>query len=74
MGWTLLLFPMVVQEPEMQSELRPTNDAAGPSWESRLFQYGLGLIILGLIGLLLPTFGWQLHRLRMLGLRSGSCW
>ena len=51
----------------MQSESRPTNDAAGRSWESRLFQYGLGLIVLGLIGLLLPTFGWQLHRLRMLG-------
>ena len=51
----------------MHSESRPTNDAAGRSWESRVFQYGLGLITLGLIGLLLPTFGWQLHRLRMLG-------
>jgi HEAT repeat protein len=66
-GSSLLPFSTVVQELEMHSESRPTNDAAGRSWESRLFQYGLGLIVLGLIGLLLPTFGWQLHRLRMLG-------
>jgi hypothetical protein len=38
-----------------------------PDWELRLRQWAIGLMILGLVGLALPLFGLQLHRLRNLG-------
>lgn len=45
----------------------PSPTDSGNRWDAKLFQYGLGVIVLGLAGLLLPTFGLQLHRLRALG-------
>lgn len=51
----------------MSVPTRESPDDTFGTWDAKLFQYGLGVIVLGLGGLLLPTFGWQLHRLRALG-------
>ncbi len=51
----------------MTVPIRESPDDSVSPWDAKLFQYGLGVIVLGLMGLLLPTFGLQLHRLRALG-------
>lgn len=43
------------------------NESSKNDFQGKVFQWGLGLIVLGLVGLIMPNFGLQLWRLRRLG-------
>ncbi len=50
-----------------ESVTAAAKDASENGWQDKVYQWGLGLIALGLVGLILPAFGLQLARLRALG-------
>ena len=56
---------MVDQNPPRKRKRR--RKAAAPEPNEKVQNWGLGLIAVGLVGLLLPSFGLQLRRLQALG-------